>query len=109
VAIGHSVLSEQVFLRPLRAETATGSVFSGDVPKKLATAMFHFPSLCWVGLAGSMLALDPARGGYRETLYIYAGIYAVSGFANFWAVGRLHPGGVLLLSTSALILASLHL
>jgi len=107
-AAGHSVLTERMFLRPLRAETAAGSVFSGDAPKKLATAMFHFPSLCWVGMAASMLLLEPASGGYRETLLIYAGIYAVSGVGNFWAAGRPHPGGVMLLAASALILTALH-
>lgn len=108
-AAAHSFLSERILLRPLRAETTVGTVFSDESPKKLATAMFHLPSLCWVGMAISMLLLEPASGGYRETLHIYAGIYAVSGVGNFWAVGRPHPGGVLLLSTSALILAALYI
>ena len=107
-ALGHSYLTERMLLRPLRAETALGSVFSGEAPKKLATAMFHFPSLCWIGMAISMLLLEPASGGYRETLHIYAGIYAVSGIGNFWAVGRPHPGGILLLSASTLILSALY-
>ena len=107
-AVGHSYLTEMTFLRPLRAESVAGTVFAGDVPKRLATAMFHFPSLCWVGMAVSMLLLDPTSGGYRETLHIYAGIYAVSGVGNFWATGRPHPGGVLLLSASALTLAALY-
>jgi hypothetical protein len=106
-AIGHSVLSERMFLRPLRVQ-ADGGVFAGESPKKLATAMFHFPSLCWIAMGVSMLLLEPASGGYRETLQIYAGLYAVSGLGNFWAVGRPHPGGVLLLATSALILVALH-
>jgi hypothetical protein len=107
-AAGHSLLSERMLLRPLRAETAGGTVFSDDARKKLATAMFHFPSLCWVGMAVSMLLLEPATGGYRETLLIYAGIYAVSGAGNFWATGRPHPGGVMLVAASALILAALY-
>ena len=107
-AASHSYLSERMFLRPLRAETTAGTVFSGDTPKKLATAMFHFPSLCWAGMALAMLVLEPASDGYRETLHIYAGLYAIAGIGNFWAVGRPHPGGVLLLATSALILIALH-
>ena len=47
-------------------------------------------------MAASLLLLDPAGGGYRETLLIYAGLYAISGVGNFWAVGKPHPGGVLL-------------
>ncbi len=107
-AAGHSVLSERLLLRPLRAEAAGVGVFAGETPKKLASAMFHLPSLCWVGMGISMLLLEPASGGYRETLYIYAGIYAVSGVGNFWAVGRPHPGGILLIATSLLIVAALH-
>jgi hypothetical protein len=108
-ALAHSYLSERLFLRPLRAEVAGNGVFSGDVPRKLAVAMFHLPSLCWAGMAISMLLLEPASGGYRATLQIYAGIYAISGIGNFWAVGRPHPGGVMLLSSSVLILAALYL
>ncbi len=107
-AAGHSYLSERLFLAPLRAETTEGSVFSEDVAKKLAVAMFHLASLCWVGMAVSMLLLEPASGGYRATLHIYAAIYAISGLGNFWAVGKPHPGGVLLLSASVLILVALY-
>jgi hypothetical protein len=107
-AVGHSVLSERMFLRPLRAQKAAGTVFSDDAPKRLATAMFHFPSLCWLCMAASMLLLEPEGGGYRETLQIYAALYAISGLGNFWAVGRPHPGGILLLSSSALILVALY-
>lgn len=105
---GHSYLSERLFLRPLRSETLEGSVFSGEAPKRLTAAMFHMASLCWASMAISMLLLEPASGAYRPTLQIYAGVYAISGLGNFWAVGKLHPGGVLLLSTSLLILVALY-
>jgi hypothetical protein len=108
-ALAHSYLSERLFLRPLRAQAAEQGVLSGEVAKKLTVAMFHLPSLCWAGIAVSMLLLEPGSGGYRATLQIYAGIYAISGVGNFWAVGKPHPGGLLLLSTSALILAALYL
>lgn len=106
---GHSILSERLFLTPLRSETIEGSVFSTDVAKRLAVAMFHLASLCWVGMAVSMLVLDPSGEGYATTLHLYATIFAISGLGNFWAVGKPHPGGVLLLATSVLILAALHL
>ncbi len=107
-AAGHSYLSERLFVRPLRSETLEGSVFSGDVPKKLAVAMFHLASLCCASMAISMLLLEPASGGYRDTLQIYAGVYAISGVGNFWALGKPHPGGVLLLAASVLILVALY-
>jgi hypothetical protein len=106
-AVGHSYLSERIYLRPLRAERADG-VFSGDASKRLVTAMFHAPSLCWLGLAISMALLGPACGGYIETLLCYASIFAISGLGNFWATGRPHFGGVMLLSASGLILIALY-
>ena len=107
-AAGHSYLSERLFLRPLRAESASGGVFADERARKLATAMFHLASLCWVGIAIGMLVLEPGSASSRSALPIYAGIYAISGFGNFWAVGRPHPGGILLLLASALILVELR-
>jgi len=107
-AVGHSYLSERLVLRPLRNETLQGSVFSEAVAKKLASAMFHLASLCWAGMAISMLLLEPSGVESRATLHIYATIYAVSGLGNFWATGRPHPGGVVLLAAAALILVALH-
>ena len=107
-AVGHSYLSERLLLGPFRSETVAASVFAASPQKRLVSAMFHFPSLCWVAIGVSMLQLDPEAGGYRETLHIYAGIYAASGVGNFWATGRPHPGGVMLLLVSALVLAALH-
>ena len=106
-ALGHSYLSERIFLRPLRAGVGIPGVFSGDVAKKLAFGMFHLASVCWVGMAASILVLDPSSRGYRSVLLIYAALYALSGLGNFWAVGKPHFGGILLLSTAALILVSL--
>jgi hypothetical protein len=107
-AAGHSFLSERLFLGPLRRETTPDGVFATDGAKRLAVAMFHLASLCWIGMAVSMLMLDPGAPGYRAALGVYAGIYAISGLGNFWAVGRPHPGGVILLLTSALILAVIY-
>ncbi len=107
-ALGHSYLSERLFLRPLRSETLTAGTFSDDRAKRLVTAMFHLPSVFWVAMGVSLLVLQPGVGGYRETLQIYAAIYALSGVGNFWAVGKPHPGGILLLTTSALILIALY-
>jgi hypothetical protein len=107
-ALGHSYLPERFFLRPLRAESEIVGAFSGDVAKKLGFAMFHLASVCWVGMAASMLLLEPAGAGYRQTLQIYAAVFALSGLGNFWAVGKPHFGDVLLLSTSGLILIALN-
>jgi hypothetical protein len=106
-AIGHSYLSEILFLRPLHAETEAAGVFSDSAAKRLASAMFHLASVCWAGTAVSMLLLDPRAAGSRATLAIYAFIYALSGLGNFWVAGKPHPGGILLLSAAALTLFSI--
>jgi len=102
-------LSERLYLVPLRLETVEGGVFSGESSKRLATAMFHMASLCWITMATTMLLLEPGSVGYRATLHLFAAVFAVSGFGNFWAVGRPHPGGVMLLSASLFVLASLYI
>jgi len=108
-ALAHSYLSERIFLAPLRAEQVAGSVFSGAAPKRLVVAMFHLPSLCWASMAISLLVLEPAGSGYRETLLLFAAVYALSGIGNFWALGKVHPGGVVLLCAAAAILGALVL
>ena len=106
-SLGHSILCERLFLKPLRAEPGGPGAFAGFRARRLATAMFHLASLCWAGMAVSMLLLDPAAGGYRATLLIFAGLYAISGLGNFWVAGTPHPGGIFLTSAAALILFSL--
>lgn len=107
-AVGHSYLSERLFLRPLRADPAATGVLGNPVARRLVVGMFHLASVCWAGMAVSMLLLDPQASGHRATLQIYAAIYALSGLGNFWAVGGPHPGGILILSSAALILLSLY-
>jgi len=107
-AAGHSILSERLFLRRLRREAPGTGVLTDRVGKRLVVAMFHMASLCWVTLALSTLWLEPGGDGYGRVLHLYAGVYVISGLGNFWAVGRPHPGGVLLLSAGALILVAQH-
>ena len=106
-AVGHSVLSERVLLRALRAEAPAG-VLGHPAARRLVVGMFHLPSVCWAGMAVSMLLLDPQAAGYRATLHIYAAIYALSAGVTFWGIRRPHPGGFLILSAAALILVSLY-
>lgn len=107
-AIGHSTISEMKFLRPLRAETHENTVFSGLAAKRLASGMFHMASISWGTMGIAMLLLEPGHDGYRPTLHLFAAVFAMSGLGNFWIVGKLHPGGVLLLGAGILVLASLY-
>lgn len=108
-AIAHSILSERLVLRPLRAETIPGSVVSGTSRQRLVSAMFHLPSIFWFGLAVSMLLMDPEASSSRSTLLVYATLFALSGIGNFWALSSPHPGGFMLLATAALICVALFL
>ncbi|MDJ0787082.1 MAG: hypothetical protein QNK05_09775 [Myxococcota bacterium] len=105
-AVGHSILSERMFLRPLRREGGS-SVLSSPVGTRLSTAMFHLASLCWASLGVCLLVLSPEVPGDRAILWLFAGVFALSGLGNFWAAGRPHPGGVLLFGASAAILFAL--
>lgn len=107
-AAGHSVLSERLFLRPMRSETLEDSVFHPGVAKRLVSAMFHLASVCWAGMAIVLLGLEPAGHASPSMLHVFAAIFLVSGLGNFWATRRMHPGGVLLCSAGALVLAGLY-
>lgn len=106
-AAGHSYLSEKLFLRPMRRQSVTNEVFQNERARKLTTLMYHFPSLCWAAMGLCLLLLHPGTGGYREVLTLFAIVFALSGVGNFWAVGKPHAGGVMLLVTSGLVIASL--
>ncbi len=107
--LGHSILSEQLFLRPLRAEAHSGRTFDDPRARRLATGMFHFASVAWVTMALCILLLDPTKSADRSMLLLFAVVYGLSGAGNFWAVGKPHMGGVLLFATSAAISAGLYL
>jgi hypothetical protein len=106
-AIGHSLVSERRFLRPLYAEARTG-LFAARSARAITRGIFHMPSMVWVVLG---LAVLVARvGGGNPLLSIVAAIiFTASGVGNLAALRRPHIGGLLMLGAAALTLVDLAL
>lgn len=102
IAMGHSLLSERLHLRPMRRR-AREKGQTDPTWIRLSTLMYHFPSLLWVVLAGAMCQLDPGETGTPAILALFGSVYALSGIGNLWATRRPHPGGLLLLSVAGLV------
>ena len=54
-AIGHSLISERKFLRPLHAEPRTGP-FAARSMRDITRVVFHIPSMAWAVLGIAVLA-----------------------------------------------------
>jgi hypothetical protein len=106
-AIGHSVISERKFLRPLYAEPRTG-LFAVRSVRDITRGIFHMPSMVWVVLGLGVLAAR-LEGGNQLLSIVAAIIFTASGVGNVVALRRLHFSGLLLLGAAALTLADLML
>lgn len=102
---GHSYLGERRILRPLFAE---GTPFlQRRRMRDLLRAVWHLPSLAWIGLGG-LLVHAGVSGGPDGALALAAGaIFLLSGLANWAALRSFHIGGVLLVAAGALLIASI--
>ena len=111
-AAGHSFLSEKVLLRSLRSQGAKGTAMAGRSTQRLTILMFHLASICWTGLAAGLAAgllfLDASAPSQRPLFLIAATVFAISGIGNFWSMGKPHFGGIMLLASSDLVLATLY-
>ena len=106
-AIGHSVISERKFLRPLYAEPRTG-LFAARSARAITRGIFHMPSMVWVVLGLGVLAAR-IDGGNPLLSIVAATIFTASGAGNLVALRRPHIGGLLLAAAAALTLADLLL
>ena len=99
-AIGHSTLSERLFLRPLFAGPQDG-FFAKAATRDITRAVFHIPSLTW-GVLGLAVLLARLCGSSTLLSLSAAVIFAGSGIANIAALRRAHPGGLMLIAAAAL-------
>jgi hypothetical protein len=106
-AIGHSLISERRFLRPLYAEPRTG-LFAARSARAITRGIFHMPSMVWVVLGLAVLAAR-VEGGNPLLSIVAAIIFTASGVGNVVALRRLHFSGLLMLGAAALTLADLML
>ena len=106
-AIGHSLISERKFLRPLYAEPRSG-VFAARSMRDIARVVFHIPSMAWAVLGMAVLAAR-IEGGSQLLSIVAAIVFTASGIGNLAALRRPHIGGLLMLGAAALTLADLML
>ena len=106
-AIGHSLISERKFLRPLFAEPRTG-LFAARSARNITRGIFHMPSMVWVVLGLGVLAAR-IEGGNQLLSIVAMIIFISSGVGNLAALRRLHISGLLVLGAAALTLADLML
>ena len=106
-AIGHSLISERRFLRPLYAEPRTG-LFAARSARAITRGIFHMPSMVWVVLGLAVLAAR-VEGGNPLLSIVAAIIFTASGVGNLAALRRPHVGGLLMLGAAALTLVDLAL
>lgn len=99
-AIGHSVLSERKFMRPLFAEPRT-AFFAPRAMRDITRVVFHIPSLVWAVLGVGILIARREEGNMLFSIAA-AIIFAGSGIGNLAALRRPHPGGLMLLGAAAL-------
>jgi hypothetical protein len=106
-AIGHSLISERKFLRPLFAEPRAG-LFAARSMRDITRAVFHMPSRAWAVLGLGVLAAR-IEGGNQLFGIVAAIIFTGSGLGNLIALRRPHIGGLMMLGAAALTLADLML
>jgi hypothetical protein len=106
-AIGHSLISERKFLRPLYAEPRSG-VFAARSMRDITRMVFHIPSMAWAVLGMAVLAAR-IEGGSQLLSIVAAIVFTASGIGNLAALRRPHIGGLLMLGAAALTHADLML
>ena len=106
-AIGHSLISERKFLRPLFSGPRTG-LFAARSARNITRGIFHMPSMVWVVLGLGVLAAR-IEGGNQLLSIVAMIIFISSGVGNLAALRRLHISGLLVLGAAALTLADLML
>jgi len=105
--LAHAWLGERFVLRPLYAEDAS-TILRNARTRDLIRAVWHIPSAAW-GILGALLIYASATSATAPLLvYAAAGVFLVSGLANFAALRRAHIGAVVLISAGALALAGLY-
>jgi hypothetical protein len=106
-AIGHSLISERKFLRPLHAEPRTGP-FAARSMRDITRVVFHIPSMAWAVL-GIAVLVARMEGGNQLLSIVAAIIFAGSGIGNLAALRRPHAGGLMMIGAAALTLADMML
>ncbi|MEE2692207.1 MAG: hypothetical protein VX640_11780 [Pseudomonadota bacterium] len=104
--IAHAWLGERFILRPLYAE-GTSTILKNPRTRDLVRAVWHIPSAAWGILGGLLIYASMTATSAPLLICAAAGVFLVSGLANFAALRRLHIGAVVLALAAALAFAGL--
>jgi hypothetical protein len=102
-AIGHSYIGETMLYGPLFAEAEHSGVMKSQTLRRVARAVWHLPSLCWLLMA--IMSLVMAQQGVIAIvpLYFAIAVYVSSAAGNFIATRGRHFGWMLLSLAAALL------
>ena len=102
-AVGHSLLSERLFLGPLNQDDHFRKLFRPPA-RAVMRVVFHLPSVTWAILG---LAVVAARlsGGNGLLSAVAGAIFVLSGVGNLAALRTPHFGGLMLLAAAGLTFA----
>ena len=103
-AIGHSLLSEKILLRPMFAARGDNRVLQNAATRRVIRWVFHLPSIVWALTAAAKLFLaagapytdDWRRSTLPAFAFFGAAIYFRAAVVNAYALRRIHLGNVLL-------------
>jgi hypothetical protein len=102
-AIGHSLLSERLILRPLEQDSHVRQLLRRST-RRVMRLVFHLPSAAWAVLGVAVVAARLSGGNGLLSL-VAALLFAISGIGNLTALRRLHFGGLMLVAAAGLTAA----
>jgi len=106
-AIVHSYIGELKIYRPLFAATEWSGAMQSETMRRVARAVWHLPSLCWVLMAVMVLLIPSFEPQSALPYYFASAVYGVSGLGNLIATRGRHFGWIVLIAAAALLLLAL--
>jgi hypothetical protein len=106
-AIVHSYIGEVMVYRPLFAASSWNGAMQSETMRRVARAVWHLPSLCWILMAVMVLIVPPPELQTAIPYYFASAVYGVSGIGNLIATRGRHFGWIVLIGAAMLLLAPL--
>ena len=102
-AVGHSVLSEKLFVRPLNTDEHVKKLFRPRA-RAVMRVLFHLPSAVWT-ILGLAVLVARLSGGNPLLSAVAGTIFLISGVGNIAALRKPHFGGLMMLVAAAMTFA----
>ena len=102
-AVGHSLLSERLFLGPLNKDEHFRKLFRPRA-RAVMRVVFHRPSVTWT-IVGLAVVAARLSGGNALLSAVAGAIFLISGLGNLAALRKAHFGGLMLLAAAGMTFA----